>query len=121
MAKNNDLIRVEISKGRFAKMHKQDAIAKGYIKMQPQVENKMIQPQVTKRVEKQEVNIEDIEEIEEEIDLQDFTDIPGIGENTAQKIRDHDIKTFKELEYANWDFLSKNARNALEEYFGKDD
>ena len=120
MARNDALIRVEVAKGRWVKMYRQDAIAKGLIKARPQVSNKMVQPQANKEVEVGHSLI-DIDEKDDDEMVMPFTDIPGIGATTAKKIEAQGIRNVQQLKYSNWTFLPKMAQNALQEYFNKGD
>jgi predicted flap endonuclease-1-like 5' DNA nuclease len=123
MANKGKLVRVEIAPGRFVKMYEADA-KQVQSKMQPQVQNKMVVPTQNKSVSLpvEELSME-IDEIEEEgfedvqEDVEEFTAIPGIGEAAAKKIIEQGIRNIIQLEQSNWNFLPKNARKALEEYF----
>jgi len=106
-AKKGKLIRVQIKPGRYVKMYEADAIAQGYIKAQPQAENKMRQPPGNK--------VAPEEPPEEKPQADDFITIPGIGPATARALVSHGITTFEQLKSAgDLAYLTAKGRDAIE-------
>lgn len=85
----DDLVRVEISPGRFVKMHRAAA-------------DKMCQPGSNKRPPRN--------------PMDDFTTIPGVGEATAMQLQAHGIQTYAQLRTADVGFLPTRAQTAIEEW-----
>jgi predicted flap endonuclease-1-like 5' DNA nuclease len=122
------LVRVELSPGRFVKMHREDAIAAGHIapqggeKMRPAAENKMLtaaedkgvvphpQPLYPPGTSSQGERGASEEEA-------DFTSIPGVGPATARALKARRIETFEQLRAAGQlDFVSPQAMQAIEKW-----
>lgn len=106
MAKNKGpLIRVELSPGRFVKMHRQHAIEAGFLDAPPKMrtvktENKMITP------------------VENKAD--DFTEIPGVGKASVELLNNQGVFTFKQLRSADLSGLYYRARQSIEEWNGRE-
>jgi predicted flap endonuclease-1-like 5' DNA nuclease len=119
--KKGKLVRIELSPGRFVKMHEKDAIAQGLLKpkAQPPAKNKMKPPQGDKVVAPP-----DPSEGGKEKEGDDFTTIDGVGPATARALQAHGIATFEQLRQAHeasaLDFLSAQARQAIERWRGAD-
>jgi len=113
MRKDDVLVRVQISGSRYVKMYKKDAIAKGLLKEKAQVPNKMIASVNNKAV----VPAMDDLSLTIDSEVQDFTEIPGVGASTAQKIVDHGITTLLQLQHSDLSFLPKFTQAAIRKFF----
>jgi predicted flap endonuclease-1-like 5' DNA nuclease len=99
-----ELVKVDIGRGVYVRMDKQDAIKQGFYKepVKKQVkpsQNKMITPLETKRVEKD-----------------DFTEIEGVGPATQKALYAAGIYTFDQLADADVSFLSTAGQKAIEKF-----
>jgi predicted flap endonuclease-1-like 5' DNA nuclease len=116
------LVRVELSPGRFVKMHREDAIAAGHIapqggeKNMPAAENKMRPAAEDKFHEPAGDKAPPTPQRGEEEEA-DFTSIPGVGPATARALKARGIVTFAALRVAGQlDFISPQARGAIEQW-----
>lgn len=122
------LVSVELAPGRFAKMHKQDAIEAGLLpgkKRDPQ-EDKMRRPSEDKG--KQETADEKQTPRDEETVSQshsrpgsaesgdDLTEIPGVGPSTAEDLRSRGLDTLDDLRGADLGALDGRTRRAIERW-----
>jgi predicted flap endonuclease-1-like 5' DNA nuclease len=80
-----------------------------YVKQRPQKEDKMRRPQDDKRKKPKEDKGEETAQ-----PADDFTELPGVGEATAETLQEHGLHTFDELMQADLSFLSARAREAVE-------
>lgn len=80
-----------------------------YVKQRPPKEDKMRRPEADKQRPPKK---DKAEEIDQPVD--DFTELPGVGEATAEALREHGIHTFDELMQADLGFLSARARDVVE-------
>ena len=100
------LVKVEMSPGRFVKMHEEDAREAGHIakpKARQAPANKMMTPPPTANKLTESTQTAD-----------DFTTIPGIGKSAAKAITANGITTFAALRMADLMFLNQRARAAVE-------
>jgi predicted flap endonuclease-1-like 5' DNA nuclease len=132
MGKRGPLVRVELEPGRFVKMHKEDAMARGLLapkkrqpagnKMRVPVANKAIvtgasdtsagafaQPEAITRV------IAD-PEVPADIEADDFTAIDGIGEVMAAMLHERGILTLDELREVETCDLPARVAQAIERW-----
>jgi predicted flap endonuclease-1-like 5' DNA nuclease len=105
------LVRVQIGPNRFAKMYRQDAIARGLIaepegrkpqKQRRPVADKRRRGAVNKAVKKQQMD--------------DFSIIRGIGPATAETLHERGILTFEQLARADVSWLPGRTRRAVEDW-----
>jgi predicted flap endonuclease-1-like 5' DNA nuclease len=121
---------VELAPGRFAKMHKQDAIEAGLFqakKREPQ-EDKMRRPAEDKAEGKgaeeqgsggaKETAAQGLAELERAEDVDDFTVIPGVGPSTAENLWLLGFRRLEELRSPSADLneLDARARRAIERW-----
>lgn len=113
------VIRVEVSPGRFVKMHREDAVKGGYMaapppqeKSKPATEDKM----------KRAAEDKSLSTGREEVDVEaDFTSIAGIGPATARVLKLNGITTFEALRNAGTlTFISAASRQAIEKWKDND-
>lgn len=116
------LIKVEVSPGRYVKMYRADAEARGLVspaqssaatatKAQPPTENKMLPPSGNKTA------AADAPPPQAPPAADDFTTILGIGRASARALVANGITTFAQLRQATQlDFLSVTARQAVEQW-----
>jgi len=81
-----------------------------YVKRRPPKDDKMRRPQEDKREKPK----EDKTAEEKALLADDFTELSGVGEATAEALREHGIETFEELMTADLGFLNTRARQAVE-------
>lgn len=125
MSNKGPLVRVEISPGRYVKMHRQDAIREGLLKAQEPAQNKAQAPAQNKgRTVVDETPITGGDEpLPDDLDISKqppmpdpFKDIPGVGAATARALVSRGIRTFeqlREIDLDELDYLSAGARNAI--------
>lgn len=106
------LIKVQIGPNRFVKMFEKDAIAKGLLKKQVPAANKMVAPKENKMVVPQEEKREAPEF--EKAQWDDFSEIHGVGQATADLLHERGVHYFDELLYAQIDFVNPKAKQSIE-------
>jgi hypothetical protein len=115
-AKRGPLVRVEISPGRFVKMHEQDAVAAGHIKPKgrpPQEEDKQRPAGGDKSGAGQPAG----KPAGEPVTMDDLTTVAGVGRATARALQARGITTFEQLRQAGpLDYLSPQTMQAIEQW-----
>lgn len=119
--KKGPLVKVEISPGRFVKMHQADAIARGLIlpekKRRPTGRDKMRAPGRDKGAPPQSPPGGGRDDEPESERVDDFTVIPGVGPATARVLVTRGITTFEQLRQAGeLTYLSERVNAAIEEW-----
>ena len=113
--KKGKLVKVQLSEGRFVKMHEADAIKQGHIqpKSKPATKDKMKLPERDKMREPEGEKAEE----KTETPVADFAIISGIGPATARLIISNGINTFDQLKEAGeMAFLNEKANQAIQEW-----
>lgn len=115
--KRGPLVKVEISPGRYVKMHQEDAIARGLIpsekKKRPAGRDKMRSPGRDKGAPPQPPP----EGGQNAATTDDFTVIPGVGPATARALEAHGFSTLEQLrEVGELTFLGSAINLAIEEW-----
>lgn len=118
------LVRVELEPGRWAKMHREDAVAAGLLKPKKKrepAEDKMRRAMNDKgdegRSTKDEERASESASVAETAGIRDdFTEILGVGSSTAQELREQGFSTLEELWTGDLSVLSWRARRAIEEW-----
>lgn len=121
MGKKGPLVRVELEPGRFVKMYKKDAQARGLLDGQkkrqptgdkvrrPEQNKGQPPPQPSPKVGKG-------AEVSTRVIAEDLTVIPGIGEAAAAILRERGILTLEELQRVETEDLPGRVRRAVEEW-----
>ncbi len=129
-ARKGPLVRVEISPGRYVKMHETDAVARGYIKARPPAGDKVLKPAGDKtvqgsgfRVQGSEIGVQGSgDESQNSEPKDDFTIIAGVGPATARALQARGIVTFEQLRQAGaLDYVSAQAMQAIEQWRNPDE
>ena len=103
------LVRVQIGPNRFAKMHEQDAIARGLIEKPKAKAKKQRRPAADKRRRPAQNKAQS-----QPVDA--FVTIRGIGKATAEKLREMGIFTFEQLKTADIGGLSGRSWRAIQDW-----
>jgi predicted flap endonuclease-1-like 5' DNA nuclease len=107
---------VELEPGRFVKMHREHARARGLLpdqqkkKRRKLARDKRLRPVDDKRQRTNE---------QKAAQADDLTEIPGVGPATAQKLRERGLGTFEALRSADLGAFDTRTRQAIEDWRGR--